>query len=210
MTQPQVIIDYAAPKAHGKARLQSRSVLDFQANNQASTVIERLSGERGAWAAASLAGFGLACMLLAIFAQWHWLRLIERPIALSVWAALMAGAAAIVNNTWRKTILIADRDQLVLIFESPLRHRQVHTWPVSEIDDVRMDKPGGSNVNELWILPRTDLTVRLFSGHDYPSLHRAMTSIKAAMAGEEPQSARPVSTVRHNSFLNYLRHGTDQ
>src|SRR5438045_3349578 len=98
MGQPQIIIDYAAPKSHGKPRLQSRSVLDFQANNQGATVTEKLSGEPGAWRAVGVAVFGLVCMLLAIVWQWHWLRWVELSIALAAWAGLTSGAVVIVNN----------------------------------------------------------------------------------------------------------------
>ena len=207
----EAILDYASPRKHaGRTRLPSRSKLEFQpaADGRSFTVVESL-------AAKGSAIFGL-CFATVVLAVWG----IQAGMYLSDgdpvgfvfvigWLGYAALMLAVINNSWRRTILAAGRGAdaapaggagaadgdggawMSLTFAAPL-HRKSYRWRGDQVYDIRvvpttlLTTPPGPNppLAEFQMQTATAPLVRLFTDHAEREIGWVYENLRRAMGRE--------------------------
>jgi hypothetical protein len=190
---PAPILDYAGPASRRRLRLPAKSNLDVTHNDRELHVIETLSGKAGAV-------FALMFALLPIAttgAMIHDL-LVKFPRDLGI---LTLGGLleitqivlmfAVIDSTWRRTVLRVTRSELSLAFSSPLRGTTRHQWPAEKVRSATVSTtamgvdaiPVHQLELDIWGGP----AVHLFAGHDYSDL----SDFAAAINALQPPSSPP-------------------
>ncbi len=219
MNDPGAILDYASPRPRGKVRLPSQSTLEVREDADSVTVVERLSGKAGAILAIVFAA-AMFALLTATFLgnalpNQRWQRSIEDAVevglrsgALFVVPVLLAGLVVmllVVNNTWRRTVLLANADGLLLRFFAPLTPTRVHAWPADRVEAVRVESTdvpaaaagaAGAAINvaaaslaELQIHPVGGSVAHLFTDHEHWRLAPLADSIARALGRDAAAGA---------------------
>jgi hypothetical protein len=173
------ILDYASPRARGKLRLPSKSVLEVREDRGGVTVTETLSGRGEAVGAIVFAVITLLMLAGTGMSQLRQLRNFEADGMVvcfigAVWLAELTVLLAVINNTWRRTVLTAGADGFALHFLAPFSKRH-YAWPRDRIEDVRVVRTseasslhmwgGASSLGELLLLPVGERAVALFTDH---------------------------------------------
>jgi hypothetical protein len=205
------VLDYASPRQRGALRLPSRSVLYVRRNDAALVVTETLRGKPGAVVAVWFAGAAL--ILLASTGVSHVMDLGSRwRLADAILLGVMAGVfvlglivgSMVVDNTWRRTVLLANADRISVHLIGPFSKRHV-VWPVGQIADVRVVRTyepdpkaawAGQAVTlgELLVHAAGEVVAQLFSDHPEADLEPIAEAARAVIAsGRGPGPAAPVA-----------------
>jgi hypothetical protein len=143
--QPAPILDYASPRPRGKVRLPARSVLHLQRDpaRGETRVIEALEGKAQATAALIFAAFVLIVMIATMYPELAKMFRERAPNPLVVilgplWIVEAGLMVAVINNTWRKTVLIARGDAGLSLAFSSLFRRMAYQWPAHRIGQIRV------------------------------------------------------------------------
>lgn len=102
----------------------------------------------------------------------------------------------VINNTWRRTILEARREGVLLRFTTPFGRRQ-YEWGASDIEEVRLElttKPTDANrLGELQIHVAAQPVAVLFTDHDLRELTAIVHAVREALRLDAPlpHGARP-------------------
>jgi len=163
------ILDYAGPQPRGRFRLPADSRLDVIHSPGELKVVESLKGQAGAAGAVIFACFTIAVLLADAIALWGKNGHDAAYFCLSVATLQFIVMLAVIENTWRKTILTVTPAHLALRFRSPLRGSTLHNWPAEKLRSVQvihtqLQKNGPEFAEleiDLWGHPR----VQLFIGH---------------------------------------------
>jgi hypothetical protein len=198
------VLDYASPRRQpGKTRLPARSILAFEsgADGRQFTVTESLAGKRSAVAAIV---FAVIVLLVLGAASANFMRSSLRPdrssgvFLLTVWAGYALLLLAVVNNTWRRTILRAGAaaaggegtgpPSLTLTFTAPF-YRRHYRWAAAQIGDVRVVRTSGPlphvPLAELQIRTTEGRLVRLFTDHDERQIEWAHAGVRHGIGAED-------------------------
>jgi hypothetical protein len=170
MSQPDLpgpILDYASPRANTINRLPALSILAIRRTDEGAEIVETLTGKSEAIGAIIFAVFVILWINLQAFFIWR--QYTGQAITLNVFATVMAGLIMLViNNTWRKTILISRPGALSLTFKSLFQTRHF-AWSDEQIQRVAVfalaDRRTGRLIHELRLTTWTDAGARLFTGH---------------------------------------------
>ena len=176
MDDSAAILDYASPRKRGRLRLPAVSRLAVAFEGDRVTVEESLAGQTGAAAAALV--FGLITTAAAAsaavacgydFRHHHWFHDWQPALVPALLAAAEFGLmVAVVQQTWRRTVLTAEYDDLRLAFLSPL-HRRRYRWTGNDIADVVVvnvaNADTGMPLGEVLITRVGGGDVRLFTDH---------------------------------------------
>ena len=197
MSHPPAILDYASPRAPAGAgaRLPARSELHVTVGGEGIRVIETLTGKAGAVAALAFAACMLAMLLVPIRDRRSAVG--ARVLAAALWVVEAALMPAVVNSTWRRTELSADRAWLRLAFHAPLWGRRRYEWPAERVVSVEVNATWSRPVAApdessprvgsmlLLLTIRDARPVALFAGHDPRQLDAIAGAINAAL-GTQP------------------------
>ena len=142
MDDTAAILDYASPRKRGRLRLPATSRVTVTASDGRVTVEESLAGQPEAIAGLAFGALVVGLCTVGAVTQVRTFALgLFRPdqIAAAVFAGLalaeLATMVAVVQQTWRRTRLVAEYDELRLAFLSPLRRRH-YRWTGEQIADV--------------------------------------------------------------------------
>jgi hypothetical protein len=190
------ILDYASPRARGKLRLPSQSVLDVRRDEAGVTVTETLSG-RGAAVGAIV--FAVITLLMLAGTGLGQLKQARRDFSDDsvvlcfiglVWLSELAVLLVVINNTWRRTVLTAGADGFALQFLSPVSKRR-YAWPRERMEGVRVVRTndtsprptwgGAAPLGELLLLPVGERAVSLFTDHREGELHGIAQHLRAVL-----------------------------
>lgn len=179
MTRPATVLDYASPQTHGRSRLPARSVLTYQRTPaDGIVVLETLSGKFAAISAIVFAAVSLGMFLAASVGVLNrsdtpW------PLACAPFAFVAFGFCvmlAVINSTWRQTILRGTRTGIQLSFLSPLRRARLMQWPPERVHSVmpvytsEARKSNEDARGELNLIIAHGPVVRLFTGHSHAEM----------------------------------------
>lgn len=209
MNDTGAILDYASPRPRGKVRLPSQSTLEVREDADSVTIVERLSGKGAAVGAIVFSAAMLALLVGTFIGNTYDNQRSRRSLGDAVEAGLNGGAifvvpcllggpivmALVVNNTWRRTVLLANADGLLLRFSAPLSPTRVHEWPADRVEAVRVestdapttDRPGGAvnvaaaSLADLQIHPVGGSVAHLFTDHEHWRLAPIGASILSAL-----------------------------
>jgi hypothetical protein len=170
------ILDYAGPRKRSVLRLPAVSRLAVDVADGRVAVVESLAGQSQAMVALAFGLFVLAVVGLAggdaayDFRHHHlhrdWEEQVIVPAILA--AALVATMIGVVQQTWRRTLLTAEHDELRLSFTSPLRRRH-YRWTGAQVADVVLTLTAnvdtGVPLGELLITRVSGGDVHLFTDH---------------------------------------------
>jgi hypothetical protein len=194
---PVLILDYAGARPRRKLRLAARSYVDLIAgegdDGRQVRLVETLRGKSEAVAAICFAVFTLVVFGVVIEAGVRYM--LRRPndgftigfniFCIGLWLAELVTLIAVINETWRRTILIANPQQLIVMFRGVFR-RTEHRWPAREIADVSavstQDDPGASPLGELRITVADRTAVHLFTDHRLSDVQRFAAAVRGAIA----------------------------
>jgi hypothetical protein len=190
------ILDYASPRQRGKLRLPSQSVLDVRRDEAGVTITETLSGRAGAVGAIV---FALITLLLLGGTATTYISGAGRSaspetillfVIATVWFSELAVLLVVINNTWRRTVLVAGAGGLSLEFRSLFSKRR-YAWPAERMEDVRVARMantsalvtwgGPSPLGELQLLPVGERAVSLFTDHREGELHSIAQMMRGVM-----------------------------
>ena len=170
------ILDYAGPRKRSVLRLPAVSRLDAVGTGDRVTVTESLAGQHGAVGALVFGTIVLAIVLVSggINAydfhhhRWHHDPLLDLIPACLMASALLACMAGVLQQTWRRTILSAEYDELRLAFLSPFRRRR-YRWTAAQIADVVVvltaNLETAAPLGEVLITRVAGGEIRLFTDH---------------------------------------------
>ena len=170
------ILDYAGPRKRSVLRLPAVSRLDAIGTGDRVTVTESLAGQQGAVGALVFGTIVLAIVLVSggINAydfhhhRWHQDPLLDLIPAGLMASALLACMAGVLQQTWRRTILSAEYDELRLAFLSPFRSRR-YRWTAAQIADVVVvltaNLETAAPLGEVLITRVAGGEIRLFTDH---------------------------------------------
>ena len=170
------ILDYAGPRKRSALRLPAVSRLDAAGADGRVTVTESLAGQQNAVGALV---FGLIVLGIVIASttvnaydfhhhRWHrdWQAMLIAPGVMA--AALLACMAGVLQQTWRRTLLSAEYDDLRLAFRSPFRSRH-YRWTAAQIADVVVvltaNVETAAPLGEVLITRVAGGEIRLFTDH---------------------------------------------
>lgn len=192
MPHAATVLNYASPQTHGRGRLPARSVLTYQRTPDGGIVVlETLKGKLAAVSAIVFAEFSLSMFLAASLAgtrpdtPWMLLALPFAFTGVGIWIML-----AVINNTWRRTILRGTRAGIELSFLSPLRRAKCMQWPPERVhsvmpvytaDDRASDEAARGELN---LVIAHGPVVRLFTGHAHAEMAWIADCIRMVMAPE--------------------------
>lgn len=190
MPQAATVLDYASPRTHGRGRLPARSVLTYQRTPDGGIIVlETLTGKFAAISAIVFAAVSLGMFLAASIGVLNrsdtpW------PLALAPFAFVSFGLCvmlAVINSTWRRTILRGTRAGIELSFLSPLRREKLMQWPperVHSVMPVHTSEARASNEDargELNLVIAHGPVVRLFTGHSHAEMAWIADCIRMVM-----------------------------
>ncbi len=199
MNDAGAILDYASPRKRGKLRLPAVSRLAVTVDDGRVTIEESLAGEAEAVTALVFAFVVLLVVGSSVVgAVYDFKHHRVRPdpflaIVLSAaWVAEFATMVAVIHQTWRRTVVTVEYDDLRLAFLSPLRRRW-YRWTRNDIADVVIahtaDTGGGIALAEVLITRVAGGDVRLFTDHTATRLEgvaRAMRDMLREGRAEPP------------------------
>ncbi len=208
MDDSGAILDYASPRKRGRLRLPAVSRLTVAVADGRVTVEESLAGRAGVAAAALLFGLITTCAAAMAamasgydFRHHHWFH--DWPVAFvpgGLAAAEVGLMVAVVQQTWRRTILTAEYDELRLAFLSPL-HRRRYRWTGNDVADVLIvhtaNTDTGLPLGEVLITRVAGGDVRLFTDHParrLGGLARAVHDMLRDGHADPPPDDRPIRT----------------
>jgi hypothetical protein len=198
MSQPQLVLDYASPRKVGRVRLPAQSELIISQTPEGEVrVLERLRGRHSAIAAVLFGAFFLisAGMSTVNQVQWvmrhrHWPSDWVVPGFLAILtiaeALLLAG---VIQQTWRRTTLVASTLRVTLEFIGPLTRAQRHEWTVADVVEfipvTTRQNPDGSVLGELQLRP-PGMLISLFTDHPLMEIQVLARLLNGAIMGEAP------------------------
>lgn len=171
-------------------RLPSRSRLEVRDERDGVVVSEWLEAKAGAIAAIAMGVVSLVVLPWAtIAAARHagrmdmatWIIMAGVPAA--VWIAEIVVFLMVINNTWRRTVLEARADAVLLRFGAPFGERR-YEWGASQVEDVRMESTttaaDRNSLGELEIHLAGLPLVKLFTDHPAGELTELAARIRRA------------------------------
>jgi hypothetical protein len=194
---PVLILDYAGARPRRKLRLAARSYVDLIAgegdDGRQVRLVETLRGKSQAVAAICFAVFTLLVFGLVIEEGVRYM--IRRHadaftigfnvFCLGLWIAELATLFAVINETWRRTILIANPQHVILQFRGVFR-RTEHRWSSGEIADASavatQDEPDALPLGELRLTVTDRAAVHLFTDHRLTDVQRFAAAVRGAIA----------------------------
>jgi hypothetical protein len=197
----QPIIDYASPASRSSLRLPARSEIRWDFEPGGLRVVQKLAGRERALGAVALAGFTfllLAATTYTLTQSKRWERNIPQILFVgTLMAAELVVGALVINNTWRKTVLVVAADEMTLAFSSPFSRGQQFRFPGEQVAAVsvvdREPLEGEAVVAELelrmWSIP----PVHLFAGHPHPTLMHLAKAIAQVHPMPPPPLPAPTS-----------------
>ena len=213
MSQVGPVLDYASPRHRGKLRLPSRSVLEARRNDNGLVVTETLSGSGGARGAVAfgavtwliLASLGVG-QVVAHAGRWQDIDTVIVLLVGGVCAIELTVLLMVINNTWRKTVLLAHPERISVHFVAPFSKRH-YVWPAHRVEDVRVVRTyepeslpawHGQAVplGELELIPGGEPMAKLFTDHpeaDLAVIARAAREMIAA--AQKPVAVEALSPV---------------
>jgi hypothetical protein len=185
--EPAAILDYASPRKRGKMRLPAVSRLAVAVDHGRVTVVESLAGQAVATAALC---FGTFIVLLvgagAVNCFYDFDH--HKPsrdwfsglVMVALAGAELAAMVAVLQQTWRRTVLAVEYDDLRLAMLSPL-HRRRYRWVGQDIADVLVVPTAatdyGQALAELLITRVVGGEIRLFTDHTADRLAALATAV---------------------------------
>ena len=178
MTDLGPILDYASPRKGGLLRLPAVSRLAVSVADGRVTIEESLAGQAeavfglifGAVVVCLCTAAATSLMLGVTFGGPRHLHRDWTTGDIMAALALAEGATmvGVVQQTWRRTVLTAEYDELRLSFLSPLSNRH-HRWTGNDVADVLVvatpEAADGRPLGELLITRVVGGEVRLFTDH---------------------------------------------
>lgn len=111
-----------------------------------------------------------------------WLIMAGLPAAL--WIAEVVVFLMVINNTWRRTVLEARHDAVLLRFTAPFGDRR-YEWGASEVEDIRMESTTAAgdrnSLGELEIHLAGLPLVKLFTDHPTVELDALAARLRQAV-----------------------------
>jgi hypothetical protein len=201
MPEPQIILDYASPRKRSQFRLASASLLESKWMDRTLVIREWLAGQGGAVVAIGasfLMVANLAAMTLyEVNVRVHPVEVIICWSCVALWLALLP---AVIQQTWRETVLRIGEDGMHLTMGGPFsRRRYVRLF--DQIQSIRViptqSQEGAPLLAEIEILADNAPPIRLFTDHTQPKLAQLASEIEQAVKGTPPALAAnaPNSTV---------------
>jgi hypothetical protein len=212
VSEQTTILDYASPRPAGAARvmrLPARSDLKIDELDQptdapphppAVRIIETLRGQGGAIVSVVFALFVMLTMLMVML-NVRARRDVGAFICLGpFWLTMAALIPCVINSTWRRTVVEADRHALRIRLRAPLWGRRKLAWDVDRVAGVDAlqwadGSARSSSVARIVITIRDARPLVLFSGHDLRELLWIAGRMRDAMGWDRngPQRAAGVS-----------------
>lgn len=169
------ILDYASPRKRSALRLPATSRLAVRADDGRFTVEESLSGQVAALAALLFGAFVLFVITFPVIdgvydLHRHRIRndFTQAYIFGVLWLAEAATMVGVLQQTWRRTVLAVEYDEVRLAFLSPLRRRR-YRWSGSDIADVFIVQTAETDrrvpLGEVVLTRAVGGEVRLFTDH---------------------------------------------
>lgn len=201
MPEPQIILDYASPRKRSQFRLASASLLESKWMGRTLVIREWLAGQGGA-----VVAIGMTFLVVANLAQMAFFNinfrneLVEAIICWSVVAAWLALLPAVIQQTWRETLLRIGDGSMHLTMGGPFA-RQRYVRLFDQIQSIRViptqNHEGAPVLAEIEILADNAPPIRLFTDHTLPRLQQLAAEIEQAVQGTPPAVAAnaPNSTV---------------
>ena len=189
---PQDILDYASPRKRTKTRLPTNSHIVCNRQGAGIRITETLAGRSDA--------IGAMVFALFILIEWAYLAVSQEMrfnqnisdwlpglLVMGIpWLAYLALLLAVIQQTWRKTILHVDPQKLILQFKGPL-HRTTHRWPAIQLlavqPAVTFTAENAWPLGELCLHLSTGGRVHLFTDHRLSDVERLATTVCAALTG---------------------------
>jgi hypothetical protein len=110
--------------------------------------------------------------------------LIMGGLPAAVWIAEVVVFLMVINNTWRRTVLEARHDAVLLRFTAPFGDRR-YEWGASEVEDIRMESTTAAadrnSLGELEIYLAGLPLVKLFTDHPAVELDALAVRLRHAV-----------------------------
>ncbi len=193
MNDADSILDYASPRKRSVLRLPAVSRLSVDVGDGRVHVQESLVGK--AQEAVAALTFGIVVLAVAssatamqAFASLSPLRP-RNTWPMAFWTGIpalgeLACMVAVVQQTWRRTLLTVEYNDLRLAFLSPLRRRR-YRWTADAIADVVVVPTANldslSPLGEILMTRPVGGEIRLFTDHQAPELHHIAVAIDAML-----------------------------
>jgi hypothetical protein len=202
------ILDYACPHPRGRFRLPAQSDLRVTSSPQELRVRETLRGKLGAFGALVFGAFTLFCIASVPFVEFsakHWRRHLPADLVCSMVAlAEIVTMFAVIDSTWRETILTVTPPETTLRFRSPIRGTTRHRWATDQIRSVQVRHrklETRQRVIQRYIPELAELEIdvwngppaQLFLGHDDRELNGLVDAIDRIQATPQTPSLSPAS-----------------
>jgi hypothetical protein len=184
--RPQLVLDYASPRPRVKLRLAANSILRHEMVDDGRCVItEALAGKQSAVLGVAFAAFVLGNIPVQLLNE-PTLTLKRSGDVLGFLCflaiAMVALSLRIVHNTWRRTVLSADRRRVEVIFTGPLTPTRRYSAPPASLEKIEVAAmDADARLGELRIAPLDGAELHLFTDHPFADVHRLAQSIAAAL-----------------------------
>lgn len=206
------ILDYASPRQRGKVRLPSNSRIVVESDRDGVIVREWLQAKAGAIMAMVIAAVALAALAMTAFEGLTGrvytrdrLPMVAVPAvvaACEVWVFLL-----VANNTWRRTILEARRDALMLAFTAPFGGKR-YEWGASQIEDIRVElttmAEHRNTLGELQVHLAGLPLVKLFTDHPAAELQELSARLRQAVGLGASLAGTPALESSHEPHCTSL------
>lgn len=206
MPTPQPILDYAGPRKRSAFRLSSASILTSHWSNDTFIIHESLAGHGSAVAAISVSFLMVAHLVLQGVLEWRRIRDPVTPILAAIfvitWLVLVP---AVIQQSWRETILRIGDGMMHLTMGGPLARTQYHR-PFDQLQAIRVIgtqvADGAPLLAEIEILADNAPPIRLFTDHLESRLGPLAGEIERAVHGT---TAPAIAALAPNVSIDALR-----
>jgi hypothetical protein len=189
MSEPNLILDYASPRKRSRFRLASKSLLDCRWVEEDLAVREWLAGQSQAKLAIAVTGVMLALSGGIVASEWHRTAVGMLLIILVLIGLALALVPAVIQQSWRETVLRIGDGTMRLVMGGPLARRR-WSWRLEQVLAVRViatqvrEDDGAPVLGEVEILAEGSPPIRLFTDHREGMLNGMVVEIERAVRGE--------------------------
>jgi hypothetical protein len=187
MSEPNLILDYASPRKRSRFRLASKSLLDCRWVGEDLVVREWLAGQSQAKLAIAVTGVMLAISGWIVASEWHRSAVGMSVIILTIIMLGVGLVPAVIQQSWRETVLRVGDGAMRLTMGGPLARRR-WSWRLEQVQAVRviatqLQDDGAPVLGEVEILAEGSPPLRLFTDHREGMLNGMVVEIERAVRG---------------------------
>src|SRR5690349_8229744 len=187
MSEPNLILDYASPRKRSRFRLASKSLLDCSWTGEELVVREWLAGQAEAKKAIAATGVMLAISGGVVASEWHRTAVGMLIFIFVIIALALALVPAVIQQSWRETVLRIGDGEMRLTMGGPFARRQ-WSWRLAQVQAVRVIatqmKADAPELGEVEILADGTAPLRLFTDHREGMLNGMVVEIERALKGK--------------------------